>query len=287
MLLLHALTGGPDAADREGVKGWWAPVFHEGQPLEAARCTVWTPNLLGSCYGSTGPRDVMPFPDITTRDQAEVLAEWIRREDLHFDVLLGASLGGMVALELALLAPERFRRIGVVGAGARADGWLWGTTEVQRAILESPSLPDAEAIALARHAGMLTFRAPDSITGRFKDPEEIRSWLRHHGKALAARFERDTYRVFLGAMDSQDIGRDRGGLVKALKGLPGPLHVLGIDSDLLFAPSMIRELADAAEAAGRLAELRWLHSPHGHDAFLIEFEPVNDWLRALLQAASL
>lgn len=285
VLLLHALTGGPDAADREGVKGWWAPVFREGQPLAAADCTVWTPNLLGSCYGSTGPRELSPFPEITTRDQAQALVEWITREDLHFDVLLGASLGGMVGLELALLAPECFGRIAVVGAGARADAWLWGTTEIQRAILEAEALPDAQAIALARHAGMLTFRAPDSINGRFRDREEIRGWLHYHGRALADRFERETYRVFLGAMDSQDLGRDRGGLVEALKGLPGPLHVLGIDSDLLFVPAMIRELAEAAEAAGRLADLRWLHSPHGHDAFLIEFEPVNDWLRSVLHAA--
>lgn len=282
VLLLHALTGGPDAADREGVKGWWAPIFREGAPFEASACTVWTPNLLGSCYGSTGPQAFSPFPEITIRDQAQVLADWIRREGLSFDLLLGVSLGGMVALELALLAPECFRRLGVVGAGGRADAWLWATNEIQRAILEDPALPDDRAIALARHAAMLTFRAPDSINGRFHDRDEIRGWLRHHGRALADRYHRETFRLFLGAMDSHDLGRDRDGLVAALRGLQAPLWLLGIDSDLLFVPSSIQELADAAQAAGRLAELRWLHSPHGHDAFLMTFEPVSLWLRDLL-----
>ena len=75
------------------------------------------------------------------------LAAWIRREDLAFEALIGGSLGGMVALELALLIPERFRTVGVIGCGARADAWLWGANAIQRAILASATLGDAEAIA--------------------------------------------------------------------------------------------------------------------------------------------
>ena len=274
VLLLHALTGGPDAADRPGVQGWWAPVFSAGAPLAAEKATVWTPNLLGSCYGSQGPTG----PDLSTRRQAEILAEWIRTQGLSFDALLGGSLGGMVALELALLLPEAFGVVGVIGCGARADAWLWGTNEVQRAILRSPHLPDGEAIALARRAAMLSFRSPQSLDQRFQEASEIRGWLAHHGDALAARFTRESYLALLDAMDNHDLGRDRGGLVEALKGLRSPLFVLGMDPDLLFPRPVLEELAEAARAAGVRCRLDWLDSPHGHDAFLIEWGQIRDWL---------
>jgi len=283
VLLLHALTGGPDAADREGVKGWWAPMFRPGAPLAVDAATVWTPNLAGSCYGSTGPDGHDDFPALSTRDQARVLAEWIRGLDLTFDALIGGSLGGMVALELALLAPERFLAVGVIGCGGRADAWLWGTNEVQRAILQSPRLPDDEAIALARRAAMLSFRTPASLDARFTSAPEIRSWLAFHGEALAARFTRKTYLALLDAMDSHDLGRDRKGLVAALAGLRAPLYILGMDPDLLFPRSVVDELAEAASAAGVRCTLAWIDSIQGHDSFLIEWPQVEAWLRSVLR----
>jgi homoserine O-acetyltransferase len=286
VLLLHALTGSPDAADRPGVKGWWGPLFRSGAPLAGDRATVWTPNLPGSCYGAPEvgrPDSGRPF---TTRTQAEILAGWLEREELRFDALVGGSLGGMVALELALLAPDRFGSVGVIGCGGRADAWTWGTNEVQRAILRSPALADDEAIALARRAAMLTFRSPASLGDRFTEARQVRDWLRHHGRALAGRFTRRSYLALLDAMDGHDLGRGRGGLVRALAGLGAPLNVLGIESDLLFPRFSVEELAAAAAAAGRLGGLDWLRGPHGHDSFLIEWDQVAAWLEALLTSAN-
>ena len=277
VLLLHALTGGPDAADRPGVKGWWGPLFQPGAPLAEQAATVWIPNLLGSCYGSSGPEQAL-----TPRVQAEVLAGWMIREGLRFDAVLGGSLGGMVALELALIAPDRCGTVGVIGCPGRADAWVWGINEVQRAILASPSLDDQEAIGLARRAAMLTFRSPESLGARFGSATEIRSWLAHHGQALAARFTRSSYLALLDAMDGHDLGRARGGLVQALMGLQAPLHVLGLESDQLFSRASLLELGDAAQAAGKLGSLEWLQSPHGHDAFLMEWAQVSQWVIKVL-----
>lgn len=282
VLVLHALTGGPQP---EGEKGWWDPLFHPGWPLDPANCTVWAPNLIGSCYGSTGPDGTAEFPRITPRDQAAALARWLETEHLTFDALLGGSLGGMVALELALLAPHRFKTVATIGCGGRSDGWIWGTHEIQRAILES-ELPDGQAIALARHAAMLTFRGPEGINKRFGADHEIQEWLHHHGEALSARFTRASYLTLLSAMDAHDIGRGRGGLVQALRTLKTPLHILGLSSDQLFTPPLILELAHAAEAAGCLGSLNWIKSPHGHDAFLIEWDQVSAWLGDVLKGAA-
>ena len=278
VLLLHALTGGvfPD-----GPKGWWGPLFKADAPLAADRASVWAPNLPGSCYGSTGPRKGEPFPDLTPRDLAEALAAWIEAEDLHFDAAVGGSLGGMVILELALRLPERVGALGVIGTGGRSDAWILGQNHIQRRILEDAAIPDEAAIALARHAAMLTFRTPQSLNARFADGG-IQAWLDHHGLALAERFTRESYLALLKAWDAHDLGRGRGGLTAALGGLKGPLRLLGMDSDQLFVPALILELAEAARTAGADVRLDWLHTPHGHDAFLMEWGQVAAWLDRLL-----
>lgn len=278
VLLIHALTGGvfPD-----GPKGWWGPLFMPDAPLAADRATVWAPNLPGSCYGSTGPMKGEPFPDLTPRDMAEALAAWIEAEDLRFEVALGGSLGGMVALELALRLPERVGALGVIGTGGRSDAWILGQNHVQRRILEDPAIPDDTAIALARHAAMLTFRTPESLNARFGDGG-IQGWLDHHGRALAGRFTRESYLALLKAWDAHDLGRGRGGVTEALRGLRAPLHLLGIASDQLFVPALIQELAEAARAVDVPVRLDWLQTPHGHDAFLLEWGQVAAWLDRLL-----
>lgn len=267
VLLLHALTGTPDAADREGVKGWWGPLFAAEGPLAAEACTVWTPELPAA-------------EGLTARDQAAALAAWLAAEDLRVDLLLGGSLGGMVALELAVQAPDRIAATAVIGCGGRSDAWVRGQVHAERRLLES-ALPDAEAIAAARRFAMLSFRAPKGLDERFPGAG-LEAWLDHHGQALAARFSRGRYHALLGAMASHDLGRGRGGLVAALRALQGPLHLLGIDSDQLFTPGLVRELAEAARRAGRFGRLRWLRSPHGHDAFLIEWSQLRAWLDHLL-----
>jgi homoserine O-acetyltransferase len=279
VLLIHALTGG---VHPDGPKGWWGPLFAPDAPLAADRTTVWTPNLPGSCYGSTGPRKGEAFPDLTPRDMAEALAAWIEAEDLRFDAVVGGSLGGMVALELALRLPDRIGALGAIGTGGRTDAWLWGHNHIQRRILEEPSLPDDRAVALARHAAMLTFRTARSLNTRF-ETGGIQPWLDHHGRALAERFSRESYLALLKAWDAHDLGRGRGGLKAALGRLRCPLHILGIDSDQLFGPGLVLELAEAALAAGAELRLDWLHTPHGHDAFLMEWGQVAVWLDALLE----
>jgi homoserine O-acetyltransferase len=274
VLLLHALTGSPEAA---GPKGWWGPLLAEGAPLGPDAATVITPNLPGSCYGSIGPKELSPFPAITPRDQAAAIAAWLEASNLVFDLTIGGSLGGMVTLELALLAPSRTGVPVVLGSGGRADAWLRASCHAQRRVLES-ALTDDEALALARQIAMPEFRSAESLKARFPEGG-VEAWLDHHGEALAARFHRGSLHALLGAMAAFDVGRGRGGLTQALRSLGAPLHVLGIPSDQLFVPALIEELASAARAAGTLGSLTWLQSPHGHDAFLLEWEALDRWLR--------
>ncbi|HJW34282.1 MAG TPA: alpha/beta fold hydrolase [Holophagaceae bacterium] len=276
VLLLHALTGGPDAADRDGVKGWWGPLLAPDAPLGSDRATVWCPNLPGSCYGSVGPAHLQPFPELTPRDLAAALLKWIEAEDLTFDATLGGSLGGMVALELAALAPHRVGTLGVLGCGGRSDAWIRASCHAQRRILELPLAGD-EALAAVRRVAMLGFRSGASLEHRFPEGGEG-EWLDYHGADLAERFDRESLRILLGTMATFDLGRGRGGLRGALACLEQPLHLFAIPSDTLFLPALVEELARAAEDADRLGSLTWLRSPHGHDAFLMAWDELAHWL---------
>jgi homoserine O-acetyltransferase len=282
VLLLHALTGGPDAADREGANGWWGPVFRSGAPFAEDVATVWTPNLFGSCYGTTDPTQLDSPPSITTRLQAEVLSAWMKSLGLSFDLLVGPSLGGMVGLELAHMVPESFRAIGIIGCAARSDAWLWGTNEVQRAILLRAELSDDVAIGLARRAAMLTFRTPASLGNRFGTPDKVRDWLAHHGSALAARFSRRSYLAMLDAMDAHDLGRDRGGIAKAMARMDMPLFVLAMTDDRMISTGSLNETVGEAREAGLPCTLDWIQTEHGHDSFLMEWPQVLAWLGKLV-----
>jgi len=111
------------------------------------------------------------------------------------------------------------------------------------------------------------------------------SYLDHQGTKLVDRFDAATYRILVGAMDSHDIGRDRGGIDGALRALAASgvrLTGIGIEDDILYGPRQVRALVDAATAAGVRAVYREIGSTKGHDAFLVEWAQLTAFLREAL-----
>ncbi len=282
VVVVHALTGSPDAAG-----DWWRQVVGPGRALDTGRVQVIAPNLLGSCYGSTGPTTHPgDFPAVTTRDQARAIARLLDALGIgEVALVTGGSLGGMVALELAASQPDRIRRTVVIAAPAAHTAWAIGFNHAQRVALDALGGGKA-GLALARRIAMLSYRAEAGLEQRFgrdRAPDgdwQVAEWLDHHGEKLVARFDAASYRVLLDAMDSHDVGRGRGGITSALAPLRGRLAAIGIASDALYSPDVVRAWADAAEAP-----YHEIASPHGHDAFLIEQAQVGDLLaRELAQA---
>jgi homoserine O-acetyltransferase len=290
VLVCHALTGSPD------VDRWWGALLGEGRALDPRRDFVVCSNVLGSCYGTTGPATRRPgssvrwgpdFPEITVRDMVRVQALLLDALGVRrLRLVLGGSLGGMQVLEWALLRPDRVDAIVPIAVSARHSAWCIGISEAQRqAIYADPRWrdgrypeddPPSAGLAAARAVAMLTYRSRESLETRFSRAQNdgvysVESWLHHHGRALVDRFDANTYVTLTRAMDTHDVGRGRGGWREALASLQTPTLVVTIDSDLLYPPVEQEELA-AALPLGRLERLR---SPHGHDAFLIEGEAVN------------
>ncbi len=292
VLVVHALTGSADAAG-----DWWAPLIGPGLAFDTTRTGVLCANLLGGCYGSTGPTSIDPstgtpygraFPEVTARDEARAL--WTLADALGiegFALVAGGSLGGMVALEVALERPEHVAHVAPIASPARTSGLALAWNHIQ---LELVDRFGTDGLALARQLAMTTYRSETDFDGRFAREREsdgrfsIASYLDHQGRKLVERFDPDTYRTLVRVMDGHDVGRGRGGTLAALRVLHATgtgLTGVGIQGDILYGPSQVRALVGGAATAGVDAVYREIESTKGHDAFLTEW----DQLAAILGEA--
>ncbi len=278
VVVIHALTGSADAAG-----DWWEPLIGPGKALDTAERQVVCLNLLGSCYGTTGPRDVIDFPPITSRDMAR--AQWVALDALgveRLDLVTGGSLGGMVALEVALERPSAVDHVMPIAAPAVIGNLAAGWNHIQLKLLE---LDRDRGLELARQLAMTTYRSEVDFDTR----DEIGSYLEHQGLKLRQRFDAGSYAALAGAMNAHDVGRDRGGLVPAF-GLLAAEGVavtgVGIEGDILYGPRQVRALVESARSAGVDAYYREIRSDKGHDAFLVEWDQLTSLFLEALAAAS-
>lgn len=282
VLVVHALTGSADAAG-----DWWTPLIGHGRVFDTSRVGVLCANLLGGRYGSTGPTSVNPatgsawgatFPQVSARDEARVL--WALADRLgieRFAVVTGGSLGGMIALEVALERPDRVDQVVPIAAPAATSGLALAWNHIQTGLVDRFGV---DGLNFARQLAMTTYRSEADFDRRFARQREddgrfsIASYLDHQGTKLVDRFDPDTYRTLVRVMDGHDVGRGRGGTVAALRALAAAgtgLTGLGVTGDILYGPDQVRALVAAGAAAGVQARYRELDSTKGHDAFLIEW----------------
>jgi homoserine O-acetyltransferase/O-succinyltransferase len=317
VLVAHALTGdshcaGP-AEPGHGYRGWWDGAIGPGCPIDTDRFFVVCPNVLGGCQGTTGPSSLAPdgrpyadrFPRITIRDQVAV--EVVLADALGIDrwaAVVGASMGGMRALEWAVGLPDRVERVVLISCGAAATAEQIALCSVQiEAIRRDPRFrggsyydaPPGEGphvgMGIARRVGHLSYRSEPELDARFgrspQDSEDplnggryaVESYLDHHADKLARRFDANSYVVLSEAMNLHDVGRGRGGLAAALGRVRARVSVAGGDSDRLYPLRLQQEIADLIP--GR-PHVRVIHSIHGHDSFLIESAAVGAFLREAL-----
>ncbi len=287
VLLVHALTGSAQAG---GPGGWWEPLIGPGRALDPDRFRLLCLNNLGSFYGSSAPG--MPgFPrrrvTLTTADLARAQLQaldalGIRR--LH--LAAGGSLGGMVALTLAALDPRRCERLLPIATTAATSAWVAGWNHVARCLLRADSgypHDPARGLEVARQLAMLTYRAEPGL-GLRQTAATIGDYLEHHGRKLHGRFTAACYESQLDAMDHHDLHRPLpGGRGPALARVRARALVVDVDSDQLFTPAQSADLVRALRAAGARADRATLRSPHGHDAFLLEWAQLDRLVRRALR----
>lgn len=294
--VFHALTG------NARVHEWWPGLAGPGRLLDPARDFIVCANVLGSCYGTTSPASSDPatgraygrqFPAITMRDI--VAAHRMLLDHLGVDRIrlgIGGSMGGQQALEWACAAPGLFDQLVLVATNARHSPWGIACNEAQRMALEADGTLDdgtvrgglagleaARAIAMLTYRGYEAFRRTQSDASSLRDGFAASGYLRHQGRKLADRFDPWCYWALTKAMDSHDVGRDRGSVDDALGRIRSSVLVAGIRSDILFPPAEQEAIARAIPRA----RMALIDSAYGHDGFLVEAAAIEACVREFLR----
>lgn len=292
-LVFHALTGSHE------VDRWWGPLFEPGMPLDPAHRPLIAANLLGSCYGSSGPAPeswdpAAPFPRLTTTDLARAHIPLLAHLGVERVALAtGGSLGGMVALQWARESPVATDRVVVFAAPAATSSQSIAWNATQRMAIEADPAwkegryPAGEGptagLAAARAIAMITYRSALEFEQRFGRRDtgprfEIDNYLRYQGDKLVARFDAASYVALTHVMDSHTVGDIRAA-ARATAARVGEIVGVGIDTDILYYPLEVKEWVEAYQAAGARARYVEIASVCGHDAFLIEWDQVVAILR--------
>jgi homoserine O-acetyltransferase len=319
VLICHALSGGAHAAglDEAGRQGWWDDCIGPGKAFDTDRYFIICSNVLGSCYGSSGPGSPNPrtgkpyaleFPVVTVGDM--VRAQTRLLDHLGVRRLLcaaGGSMGGMQVLELAARHPQRIRAAIPLATTARSSPMLIAFSEVGRqAIYADPNWQQGNyyqsgqrphaGLAVARMVGHITYLSDESMHHKFgrrlQDRERfgfefetefaIESYLRHKGLSFTQRFDANSYLYVTKAMDYFDLSVPDGLAASFAGATAVKFLVVSFTSDWLYPSYHSRELVSALMAAGCDATYLDVESRWGHDAFLLEVDTMTGLISSFM-----
>ncbi|HEX9040950.1 MAG TPA: homoserine O-acetyltransferase [Trebonia sp.] len=348
ILVCHALSGDAHAAgiaktlpaestrdgfgatDRDGTAGkglgWWDGMIGPGKAFDTDRYYVVATNLLGGCRGTTGPSSVNPatgraygadFPVITVADMVRTERAFLDQLGIErLAVVTGGSLGGMQALEWAVLYPDQVDAIIPIASthALQPQGVAWNAI-AREAIMRDPAwqggryygtgrAPEA-GMGVARMVGHVTYLSAPALDDKFArrlqrpvsnsgdvirytitEPEfEVESYLRHQADSFVRRFDANTYLYMSRALTYFDLARQHGAgsLLRALEGVCARTLLIAFSSDWLYPPSASSDIERALIALGKTVEFHIIEAPYGHDCFLLEEATQTPIIRRFLR----
>lgn len=280
ILVNHALTGNSSVS---GANGWWNNLIDHEATIDLNLFTVVAFDVPGNGF----QQEIVPFSvDYrlwNTKWVAEVF--WLALEQLGVQELfavIGGSIGGSIAWEMAFLKPNAIQNLIPIACSWKSSDWLVANVVVQSSILENSKNP----IEDARKHAMLLYRTPESFqkkfNGKFNSTQnqfEVESWLNHHGTALKNRFSLDSYKIMNHLLKT--IGQDLSevDLIEFAKKSTTNIHIIAIDSDYMFTKKEQFVCYELMKEHKENIQYSEIQSIHGHDAFLIEYEQLNQILK--------
>lgn len=274
ILINHALTGNSNVS---GNKGWWNQLVGEDQIVDTNKYTVLCFNIPGNGYDDFLIED---YEDFTPSDIANIFLKGL--EALHIEnvyAIIGGSLGGGVAWEMLAKQPDLAEIFIPIACDYRTHDWLHAQCLVQKFLLNDKDEP----LQKARIHAMLCYRTPQSLNDRFqnqynqeKQRLESEDWLVYHGNALNERFSLKAYKLMnhlLMNINTDEIELDK---IKAR------MHMISVDTDLFFPASEIRMCFENLKAKKENVSYHEIQSIHGHDAFLMEYQQLNNIIKNIL-----
>ncbi len=279
ILVNHALTGNSNVA---GEQGWWNTLIGDDKCINTKKYTILCFNIPGNGYDGFVIDNYKAF---VARDIARIFLQGLEILKINkLYALIGGSLGGGIAWEMAALNPNLTEHLIPVASDWKSTDWLIANCQIQEQFLVNSKQPVHDA----RMHAMLCYRTPESFKERFKRStnEELKvfnveSWLTHHGNKLQERFQLSAYKLMNQLLKTIDITRDGEEAFIALQNSDTNIHIIGVDSDLFFTAKENKDTFKKLAQANSNVTYGEIQSLHGHDAFLIEFDQMEGLLKGI------
>ena len=279
VLVNHALTGNSQVI---GEQGWWNDLIGESKTIDTHKYTVLAFNVPGNGYDGFLLEN---YQDFTARDIAKLFNQGIEKLQIkQLFAIIGGSVGGGIAWEMTALAPTITQHLIPIATDWKSTDWLIANCFLQEQILNNSSKP----IEDARIHAMLCYRTPESFSSKFQrttneelDVFNVESWLAHHGNKLQKRFQLSAYKMMNQLLKTIDITRGRESFVAVASKIEATIHIIGIDSDLFFTANENRATYEELKKYKENVSYQEIVSIHGHDAFLIEYQQLDNLLATI------
>ena len=276
VLVNHALTGNSQVV---GEQGWWNDLIGDNKTIDTTFYTVLAFNIPGNGYDDNFDTLFLNYKDFSVKDFSVLFWEGLKVLEIEsLFAVIGGSLGGGIAWEMAALEPAKIDNLIPIATDWKATDWVIANVLVQDQILNNSQNP----IADARLHAMLLYRTPQSLKLKFNRKEaeiansfQIENWLNHHGKKLQNRFHLASYKLMNHLLKTINITKNRSDFLTVANSITSNIHIISVDTDLFFIPSENRETYDELIVTKENVFYHEIKSIHGHDAFLIEFEQLS------------
>ncbi|EDP71348.1 homoserine O-acetyltransferase [Flavobacteriales bacterium ALC-1] len=283
ILINHALTGNSNVI---GENGWWNDLIGKDKCIDTNNYTILAFNIPGNGYDNKPENLIDNYKDFTARDIAKLFALGLEQLKIeHLFAVIGGSVGGGIAWELAALKPDLIEHLIPVATDWKSTDWLIANCHIQDAILNHSSKPLADA----RMHAMTLYRTPESLTQKFDRTKKndllfnIESWLNYHGDNLNNRFNLSAYKMMNQILRTIDITENKDDVLEVASKISSNIHIVTINSDLFFKPEENWNTYVDLKGVKDNVTIHEIKSIHGHDAFLIEFDQLARFLKPIFK----
>ena len=274
VLVNHALTGNSDVA---GENGWWKTLIGENKTIDTNRFTIICFNIPGNGFDGFFIDD---FENFTTKDVASIFIKGLNELKINkLFAVIGGSIGGSIGWEMLSIKNNLAEKFIPIATDFKTSDWLHSQCLVQKFLLESAEKP----LEKARIHAMLCYRTPESLNVRFKGEKienksilKSHDWLNFHGKSLTERFSLKAYRLMNHLLMTIDVDEN------SLQNIEAEIHLISVDSDLFFPAFEMKKCYENLIKTKENTFYYEIKSIHGHDAFLMEYEQLNEILNKII-----
>jgi homoserine O-acetyltransferase len=322
IVVCHALTGSHHCAgvyEDETKAGWWDGLIGPNKAIDTNKFFVVCSNVIGSCFGSTGPMSMQhphhdyyryKFPVVTIKDMVKAQRILFDRLGIHrVHAIVGGSMGGMQALQFAIHYPNFADKIISMAATHATQPWAIAFNKVaQESILKDPDFKQGyydpqiikeqglSGMAVGRMAGHISFLSHESMGSKFgRDYKltdglyelfgkfQVESYLEYNGYNFTKWFDPLAYLYITKAINIFDLSRGFDSLSEALKKVTAKMHLISFENDLLFKNTEMKVIADTlSEIGNENYDYLDVESNYGHDSFLVELDKFKNYVEDAL-----